>query len=391
MSRLRCGSAVAFCLTLLHGSLPGVAAAAELTAKVPWTRSLRGAVATPYDLFFRAPLVRRHFFREVHRSFGQPAIVRRSQVVVVGTGDGDVLGLSLVDGHLRWRRRGDDAFAGAATRIDLGAGEQAVLLANRRGELQALDPHDGRLRWQTQLDADVRAPARQLGTTLYLCTAANRTYALDATSGRVQWSQGRAPPVGLTVDGHARPALADARLYAAYSDGFLQALDREHGGLLWERPLSLRGGPFIDADADPVVANGRLFACSYSDGVYALDPADGHTLWERPTPAPVSLATYDDLLMVGSAEGWVWAFAQSDGALVWRLRAGEEPISRLQVVGDELLLSAGRAGLVVVDARHGRPRQSSAVGEGVMGDLAVDGGLVVAIGGAGHLYGWQRQ
>jgi outer membrane protein assembly factor BamB len=381
----------------LFAALPLRASAGHPTGFDPAYRGgaaqrIHAAVNDPFALFFRSPLVRRGFFREVHRSFGRPAIVRRADCMVVATGDGQVLGLSLSDGHVLWTRPGDVAFEAAATLFDLGLGQQGVLLSSRQGNLLALDPRDGSLLWELFVDAEVRAAARQQGEVLFVSNVHNRVMAIDARRGTLLWSQGRSPPTGLTVEGHARPAVAGDRVYAAFSDGFLQAIDARHGEALWSRPLSLRGGPFVDADGDPQCVGNRLFACSYSDGVYAVDPEDGHTLWERPAPAPVSLVAFADLLIVGSADGILWGLRQTDGSLVWRLNAsqGEGPISRLEVDGEHLLCTAGRAGLLVIDGRHGRPIQSSGVGEAILGDPVRDGPVVGAIGASGHVYAWRR-
>jgi outer membrane protein assembly factor BamB len=386
------------CLCGLH-LLAAPAIAGEPCAKAARSLSVSASVSSraPYALSFRTPLVRRGFFREVQHSFGQPALVPQLQRVVVGTGSGDIVGLDSRTGQVVWRRAQAPAYEAAASVVTPPQAQPYVLLGSRSGELVGLDPADGTALFVSHVEADVRAPARQQGDKIFVSTAANQVVGLNAYTGAQLWTQGRPPPTGLTVEGHARPAVDAERVYATFSDGYAVAMDLKHGATLWARPLSQRGGPFVDADADPVVTPTQLFVASYADGVYALAKDSGATLWNTPLGAVISLLgeTEDPLgaeplLFVGSADGDVWALRQSDGSQVYHVHAGRVPISRFALHRGSLLFTAGHMGLVMLDARTGRPQQVTPVGEQTLGDPAVAGNFLSFLTGSGHLLGFAR-
>lgn len=73
-----------------------------------------------------------------------------------------------------------------------------------------------------------------------------------------------------------------------------------------------------------VVADGKLFVASIdTHTVYALDEGSGKILWSYTTGGRVDSPPtfYQGRVLFGSADGWVYCVAASDGDLVWRFRA----------------------------------------------------------------------
>ncbi len=244
--------------------------------------------------------------------------------------------------------------------------------------------------WSAKVGADVRAPIQRVGDALLITTVANKVHALNLADGTARWSEGRPAPTSLTVEGHSAATHVAGVVYAAFSDGYVEAYRFEDGARIWSRPLSFSGAEFIDADADPIVADGQLYVASYSDGIFALDLEQGQTVWHRPAPAVTSLAIYDDevssLVIAGSADGYLWALDRSDGELAYRTRMPPGAASRL-IVRDRLaVMAAGDNGLLVFDARSGRPLQATALTGSLASDPTWDGDYVAAISDVGYLY-----
>ncbi len=73
-----------------------------------------------------------------------------------------------------------------------------------------------------------------------------------------------------------------------------------------------------------VIADGKLFVASIdTHTVYALDESSGKILWNYTTGGRVDSppTIYQGRVLFGSADGWVYCLAASNGALVWRFRA----------------------------------------------------------------------
>jgi outer membrane protein assembly factor BamB len=352
-----------------------------------------------FGLSWRQPVVTHGLFRTVGVSFGRPGVSTRAGLVVVGTGEGQLIAFRLHDGSRQWTYESQVPFETAVTIVSVPAapeglegdaaklaGRELAIASSRDGALLALDVGTGKLLWRGEAGGDVRAPGVLHGTTLIVATASNRVTAVDVFTGKPRWSGGRPSPTKLTIVGHAKPLLDGNTIYAAFSDGYVMALDATTGAGRWARPFALKGGEFSDADADPVLVDGRLFIASYSDGVFALDPTDGHTLWSRGVPAACSLGVHGDLVLVGSGDGWLWGFRQATGALAYRTRLQGGFVSRMEVRNGIAVFSAGDSGLVVLDAHNGRPLQANTYGSRMMSEPVWTGDDVALLSSDGYLY-----
>ena len=122
---------------------------------------------------------------------------------------------------------------------------------------------------------------------MYL-TSRDSTVSLDPTTCRVNWRYDRPSrvPASFGLKMNRGAALKDGTLFLGTHDGYLLALDAGTGALKWER-----------------------------DVAHAPGTGGGFTM------APL---LYEDLLIIGPAgseigvKGWIGAFKQSTGELVWR-------------------------------------------------------------------------
>jgi len=187
---------------------------------------------------------------------------------------------------------GPDTDFGATTMLLEVDGEEVLVAGQKSGELHALDPATGALKWRTRVsrggpeagirygmatrDGVVYAPSNDRGPdTREGMSARPGLFAYSAAEGRPLWSTqgadlcaGREGCEG-AVGG---PPLAMAEVvFIGSIDGVLHALDRRTGEVVWRfdttrtfstllgRPT--RGGA-IQGTAGPMYANGRLFVSS---------------------------------------------------------------------------------------------------------------------------------
>lgn len=91
-----------------------------------------------------------------------------------------------------------------------------------------------------------------------------------------------------------------------------------------------------------------IFGSSADDQVYALDATTGAIRWRFFSEGPVRFApaAWKDRVFVASDDGWLYALALADGAVLWKHRAGPEP---KRVIGNERMIShwPSRGGPVV--------------------------------------------
>jgi outer membrane protein assembly factor BamB len=218
------------------------------------------------------------------------------------------------------------------------------------------------------------------------------------------------------------PALGETVLAVAAVDRRVVLLDRATGARIWDHRVSLAIG------AGPLIRDDRLFVAEQIDGgsVYALRLTNGHELWRTETGAVVApLALDGDALYVATMNGAVSRLAAGRGTVSWKVklpgavRAAPLPTpfglvvatatdslflldaatgsvkARVATHGTVLAAPALADSLVVIGTAAGRiagldaatleNRWSQSAGDGIVGSVAIDGGLAWALTGRGVL------
>jgi outer membrane protein assembly factor BamB len=98
------------------------------------------------------------------------------------------------------------------------------------------------------------------------------------------------------------------------------------------------GKPF---NAQPVVSDSRVYVGSEDGTLLAFDETNGKLLWFYKTRGAVRgpVANGDDQVYFGSDDGYVYAVAVSSGRLKWRSRLGAG-VQAVAKVGDDLLVAS---------------------------------------------------
>jgi outer membrane protein assembly factor BamB len=208
------------------------------------------------------------------------------------------------------------------------------------------------------------------------------------------------PPAGGGLPGKGkdrdrRGEALDRGAWRTYHGNF--ALDGLAGGSVPDAPeLIWKFNAGNRVDVTPVSADGRIYFTSAKGGLFALD-LDGKPLWTQ-TIAPDSFSSppllVGDLLIVGSAKGFLHAYQTASGREKWGYDLG----GAVQGSPNALLLPDGRRGVMAISpsdgAIHGVDLETGKVAwktpavercdgsAGVEGDLVVMGSCAAAL----HVY-----
>jgi outer membrane protein assembly factor BamB len=257
-----------------------------------------------------------------------PPVLDRGRLFL-GTNHGLVLAVEAATGRVVWKRQ----FAGCvAASPAVGNGVVYVGFMNPppcRGTapsfLAALDAHTGRTLWRFRSGV-VESPPLLAGGRVYFGSWDHRVYAVDAGTGRLDWSFATDDRVKGGV------AFAGGRIFVASYDGRLYALDASTGKLRWAT------GGLGSLYATPSVAHGRVFVGSTDGRVYALAAGSGRELWSTATGSFVysPAALGGGGAYVGSYDHRLYALSQATGRVRWTFDAGA-PISGAPTVLDGLV------------------------------------------------------
>lgn len=120
--------------------------------------------------------------------------------------------------------------------------------------------------------------------TMYFTTDLN-SYAVDARSCRLKWSQHRASATPSPLAVNRGFAYLDGMLFRGTSDGHVIALSAADGHQLWDHRIEVEA-PGMSIPMAPIAADGRVYVgnaggdnVGVTGHVYALDAHDGHQIW----------------------------------------------------------------------------------------------------------------
>jgi outer membrane protein assembly factor BamB/3',5'-cyclic AMP phosphodiesterase CpdA len=163
--------------------------------------------------------------------------------------------------------------------------------------------------WRKQLPAAVKAGPVLAGELLIVARNDGVVSALDRHDGAEQWVFSTGGEILGT------PACSDGTLVFGSGDGKVYALDGRGGSPRW----TFEAGPAVYGS--PLVADGTVFIGDNGGRLHALNLADGKPRWTFDR-ADYSIedqpAVWQDMVVFGAWDGYVYAVARSDGQLRWK-------------------------------------------------------------------------
>jgi eukaryotic-like serine/threonine-protein kinase len=297
----------------------------------------------------------------VHAS---PAVARG--LVIAATIGGRIFAVDETTGKLRWSVRTgaplpqNIAPAGAwdfwaSSPVVTG---QMILIGSGDGNVYALDLMTGTERWRVKTTGRVRATPSVLNGTAVVGSFDGRVYAIDVATGKTKWVHHTdGDTIDLKKAGYDRraiqstAAIVDGLVFVGSRDDGVYALDLATGERKWRVSHRTSWVP-----ASPTVKDGRAYIGS-SDGHFmqAIDVATGKEVWRNNVGSNLlsSPVLAGDLVVVGSGStgsgrGEIIAFEASNGAIRWRLPLGDAIWSSPVVVGHELYIGSDDGGVIAV-------------------------------------------
>lgn len=249
---------------------------------------------------------------------GAPAVA--NGVVYASGRDGAAWAIEAATGKVVWQVVGTPGKTGYLGAAAPTVADRSVIFPSGAGDLMSvLKIGAGTKTWQESIagrragisygDAqDVTGDAALIGGTLFTGTAAGRTVAVDADSGRTLWS---------TDEGALGPlAIAGGSAFLLSDQARLVRLNASTGEVIWAVDLpyfvaeKVKKHKAITAHYGPVLAGGRLWVAS-SDGLLrGFSPIDGKLTYsvEIPGGAATQPAVAGGTLYVVSNNGQLLAF-----------------------------------------------------------------------------------
>ena len=243
------------------------------------------------------------------------------------------------------------------------ATQGTVYAASGSGQVYALEAETGKVRWHTELDANLSPPPVVRDSRVYL-EGIEVYYTLDANSGEVlETNEGRGPRHTDPPDGETgRTYLLEGGLPPGTR---VHAVDAATGTPVWTYDV----GSIVPVA--PTQSGGTLFVRSY-EGVHVLDESTGELLWETEWEY---VGDYPPHIVDGiwpvAGDGTVTALDARTGNRLWSFEG--DHIRRIAGAADGIVLAPGNLGFYGIDAATGQKKWSLNKDWGVFYVTVADG------------------
>ena len=268
----------------------------------------------------------------------EPVIVGGSLYAV--SADGELVAVGPATGDVRWRKDLDERVMAG-----VGGDSRNLYVVNENAELIALDRQEADENWRLRLPNEVLAPPQSNGNLVLTQTIDGKVIAADARSGERLW-QYDAPAPSLSVRATASPVVGGELALVSLANGRVVALALDSGQPVWQYVVGEPTGRtelerLVDVTAEPVVVEGAVLVAGYQGKLALVDLRNGNEIWSRSTSTFHSPALGPDRVFVVRDNGDVTGLdarsldeVWNQDALSWRRLSAPAVLGDQVVVGD---------------------------------------------------------
>ncbi len=262
-------------------------------------------------------------------------------------------------------------------------GAQGLFPPGKDVSVYSLDARDGTLNSKVPVSEIAQdrivAPALVAGDRIFIGTADNLLFALDAELAQLVWPE----PFEAEHSIWGMPAFIDGIVYVPSLDKSVYALDAEDGSVIWQKS-------FEGSISDNVISNSDLvYVGSFDKHVYALDSQSGDIRWSATAEAAVwGAPLYEDgIVYFADLEGNVFAVNGETGDEVWSVSNAGYVVARPVFVDGKILIASGgdpntqpserEGALIAYDAQSGAEEWRRATEQPLFATPVIAGDTIV--------------
>jgi outer membrane protein assembly factor BamB/predicted MPP superfamily phosphohydrolase len=249
-------------------------------------------------------------------------------VLLVGTINGELLGLNAKNGKTLWRIKSDRIIVGTPT-IE---GRYAYAASSK--EFLKVDVKTGSVVWRNPLPRSYSQGAPAIAGDKVLFGAWDtKLYCLDKATGTLRWTWSNGKEVDMLSPGNVKVSVIGDVVYLVAPDRFMTALDINTGKQLWRsNAYKVRESMGVSADSSAIYAktmDGELVAVE-------PNPKSFNLLWRvdagigyEHNPCPI--VEHKGIVYMGSRKGEVIAVDATSHKLLWVEKVGTSSVNGFTV------------------------------------------------------------
>ncbi len=254
-----------------------------------------------------------------------------------------------------------------------------ALVGSYDHNMWAVSLDTGELVWRFATDGGIASsPVVDLESGLVLFGSEDHNfYALNARTGRVSWTYNTRGQIRGT------PRVEHGYVFFGSDDGNLYALVASNGRYHWEFDMG------AEVRSRPFVTNELVIVGCDSGEIVALE-LNGQRKWSYRTKRSIVSSPYvdmtEDICLVGSFDGYMYALAASSGYSLWRFRTNGPVLSSPVVVGTLVYFGSTDGNLYAVNTESGREKWKFTTEKAIVGSPVYHEGAIYFGNAEGHLY-----
>lgn len=274
----------------------------------------------------------------------------------------------------------------------------SVVVTTSFGRVFAFEAATGKVLWNVNIGAPIRAAATPHEGRLFVVTINNTCLALNNQNGQILWEhQGITETAALL--GTASPAAYGDIVIAAYSSGEVFALQADNGQVLWGEVLvsgmrsdTLSSFPHIRAR--PIVDHGSVICINYGGAMASFDLKTGGRQWHTPLSGSRTPASCKDCVFVLTHDNVVQAVDRTNGYIRWRAPLPNvDDGTSLQYAGPVLVngtlaLSSSKGQVIFLSVQDGKEVKRIDIGNACYLSPVVASNRLYILEDSGYLSVW---
>ena len=323
--------------------------------------------------------------------------------VFAASADGNIKALTTDKGRIIWEAEVKDFYTkeelsfGFSKGLDVitggvGAGGDLVVVGTGSGEILALNQSDGSLAWKSRVASEVLSQPQIDDDLVVVQSIDGKVAAYDAIDGSRKWVYTTNIP-SLTLRGTATPIISDDIILVGFSSGRVTLLERETGVPGLDQRVGVAQGDsdlerLVDIDGVMAMENGRLYAASFQGRIIGIDIATGRILWSEEASSVSGVGTGFGNVYLASSDSQISAYNADNGREVWRVDALlHRDITAPVAMGSYLAFTDFEGYLHLMAQSDGRfVGRRKIDGSGVRSGIVAEGGRLYAMGNKGSLF-----
>jgi len=272
--------------------------------------------------------------------------------------------------------------------------EKKIYIGCEDGKIFAIDNDKGGVCWYYDAEVEIGGSILSHDGKVYVPLKQGRIIVLNsAKNGSMVWCfpHRKSEPIREIV---SSPSLCNNILIFASTNKTVYALQATDAKLLWKHQMK---SPVI---ASCAINKGSVYLIDRGGNMAALDLKTGHDRWagvvELPGPFTASPAVKDDMVVIASQRGTVYALNPNTGGIKWETSFNSNTIfeainSSPVLTRDKVIVGTDGGSLYILEQSDGRSIWQFRSDSWIWASPAVSHGYVYITSNDGHIYSFSSK